>query len=186
MSISSSSDVSSAISPPVFSKIARDCAFGLANRLCVRLHAANGKSLRKSGSGISPAFAAAFAAAPSYIPCSDFFTASDIHDDSAVSFICAVFDLPRHSWCQNVLHPTDLIRSVLGLPEDSGPLADMFTLIAPMVPADSTALPEIRDVGWHLLRFGHPDSVADQLRQSKHFVSHPRRPASNLLHGPDG
>ena len=35
-----------------------------------------------------------------------------------------------------------------------------------MVPADHTALPEIRDVGWHLLRFGHPDSVAGQLRQS--------------------
>ena len=155
MSISSSS---AATLPPAFSPIARDCAVGLANRLCTRLctrlHAAkgmagflNGKQLRKSGSGISPAFAAAFTAAASYIPCSEFLTAPDIHDDPAASFICAVFDLPRHSWCQNVLPPTDLIRSVLGLPEDSGPLADLFSLLAPMVPADHTALPEIRDVG---------------------------------------
>ena len=173
MSLSTSSRVPSAATPPAFSKLARDCAFGLATRICTRLHAAkgmsgflNGKQLRKSGSGISPAFAAAFAAAASYIPCSDFLTEPDIHDDSAVSFICAVFDLPMHSWCQNVQTPTDLIRSVLGLPEDSGPFPDLFALFAPMVPSDHTALPEIRDVGWHVLRFGHPDSVAGQLRQS--------------------
>ena len=173
MSISASSSVSSATSPPAFSEIARDCAFGLANQLCLRLHAAkgmagflSGKSLRKGGSGLGPAFAAAFAAAARYIPPSDFLTASDIYEDSAVGLICATFDLPSHSWCQIIHQPTDLIRSVLGLPEDSGPLSDLFQLIAPMVPADHTALPEVRDVGWHVLRFGHPDSVAGQLRQS--------------------
>ena len=173
MSISASSAVSSATLPPAFSKLARDCAFSLATRLCTRLHAAkgvagflHGKQLRKGGSGIGPAFATAFTAAQNYIPSSEFLTEPDIHDDSAVALICTVFDLPGHSWCHVIHQPTDLIRSVLGLPEAGGTLTDLFELIAPMVPADHTALPEVRDVGWHVLRFGHPDSVAGQLRQS--------------------
>ena len=56
-----------------------------------------------------------------------------------------------------------MIRSILSLPKADGSLAALFTLIAPMVPADSTALPEICDVGWQLLRPGHPDSVAGLL-----------------------
>ena len=120
----------------------------------------HGKSLRKSSNGPSPAFAAAFEAAARYISPSDFLTSSDILDDSAVSFICTAFDLLSHSWYQSILTPTDMIRSALSLPKASGSLADLFTLIAHMVPADSTALPDICDVGWQLLRPGHPDSVA--------------------------
>ena len=76
-----------------------------------------------------------------------FLTAPDILDDSAVSFVCTVFDLSCHSWFQSVQPAVDMIRAILSLPAITGSLADLFTIIAPMVPADSTALPEICDVG---------------------------------------
>ena len=125
-----------------------------------------GKTLRKTSYGPSPAFAAAFTAATLFVPSSEFLTAHDVLDDSAVSFICAVFDLPGHSWYQGILPPTDMIRSALSLPKAAGSLAALFQINAPMVPAKNTALPEISDVGWQMLRPGHPDSVAGQLRQS--------------------
>ena len=173
MSLSSSSEVSSASSPPAFTLIAPECAFSLASQLCVRLHAAKGmagflygKTLRKSSHGPSPDFAAAFEAATHFIPTSEFLTAPDILDDSAVSLVCTVFYLPRHSWYQSAQPVVDMIRATLSLPAITGSLADLFTIIAPMVPAESTALPEICDVGWRMLRPGHPDSVAGRSRQS--------------------
>ena len=126
----------------------------------------SGKTSRKSSHSPSPAFAAAFEHATHFVPTSEFLTAPDVLDDSAVSLICAVFGLPVHSWYQSILPPTELLRSTLSLPEVDGSLSALFTTIAPMVPAENTALPEIGDVGWHLLRPGHPDSVAGQLRQS--------------------
>ena len=90
----------------------------------------------------------------------------DVLDDSTVSFLSAVFGLSSHSWYQSILPAVGMIRAILSLPATTGSLADLFTIIAPMVPGDSTALPEICDVGWQQLRPGHPDSVAGKLRQS--------------------
>jgi hypothetical protein len=126
----------------------------------------NGKSLRKSSHGPGKAFAAAFAAATLFVPTSEFLTAPDVHEDSAVPFICAVFNIPIYSWDRSILSPAQMIRSILSLPEVDGSLSDIFTSIAPMVPAENTALPEISDVAWQMLRPGHPDSVAGQFRQS--------------------
>ena len=109
----------------------------------------NGKTLRKSSQGPSPAFAAAFEAAKHFVPTSEFLTAPDVLDDSAVSFICAVFVIP----------------GILSLPNVDGFLSALFTLIAPIVPAEIMALREIGNVGWQQLRPGHPNSVIGQLRQ---------------------
>lgn len=57
-----------------------------------------------------------------------------------------------------------MIRSILSLPKADGSLADLFTLIAPMVPTENTALPEICDVAWQLLRPGRPGSLSDRLQ----------------------
>ena len=119
MSPSSSFADSPSASSPAFSSWARDCAFTLASRLCIRLHAAagmagflNGKPYRTSSRGPSPAFAAAFTAAKLFIPNSDFLTAPDVLDDSAVSFICAVFDLPGfHGTRASFRRPSCSVRS---------------------------------------------------------------------------
>jgi hypothetical protein len=127
----------------------------------------NGKSLRKSSHGPGKAFAAAFTAATLFVPTSEFLTATDVLEDSAVPFICAVFNIPIYSLgYQSMLSPAQMIHSILSLPKVDGSLSDIFTSIAPMVPAENTALPEISDVAWQMLRPGHPDSVAGQLRQS--------------------
>ena len=84
-------------------------------------------------------------AAQSISPTSEFLTAPDILDDSAVSSIQAVFNLPGHSWHQNLLPSVDLIRAILSwIPNCS------FHHYRPMVSAEHTALPEIFDVAWHL------------------------------------
>ena len=54
----------------------------------------------------------------------------------------------------------------MSCPPPDGSLAALFTIIAPMVPTENSALPEIRDVAWHLLRPDHVDYVSGRLQQS--------------------
>ena len=169
MSSSSSSATCLSSSVPTFSPSARVIAFAIASRLCVALHQAkgfaailSGKTLLKDENGV--ALRTAVEAAQSFSPTSEFLTAPDILDDSAVSFIQAVINLPGHSWYENLLPSVDLIRAIMSCPTADGSLAALFTTIAPMVPAEHTALPEICDVAWQLLQPGHADCVAGRLR----------------------